>query len=283
MLSNDPVDTYLGVKDPGVFSSADWNFPTNLMANPGLLGRVHRGTPWQTVYLKAEAATAQQWFKQSLDFRTHPTNDWRIASLFLKLCNTNDPLNLFSVNEASETAWAGLLNGMTVLSNTPPTYFARTAPTNFDTLLIESNSPQVQIVVDGIDRTRSRGFPAYFRELDEILATPELSVASPWLNRSVEIDLSYGLTDDAYERIPEQLLPLLRTDPILSLAWINGQLHARATVFAGYRYALELSSDLQNWTAVATQSAASDTVDFTNALNMSAGKGFYRVRLITQP
>jgi len=36
-----------------VRSSDDWEFPTNQFPNIGWLGRVHRGTPWQTIYLKA--------------------------------------------------------------------------------------------------------------------------------------------------------------------------------------------------------------------------------------
>ena len=30
-----------------------WDFPTNLLSNLSWLGRVHRGTPWQTLYLKS--------------------------------------------------------------------------------------------------------------------------------------------------------------------------------------------------------------------------------------
>ena len=41
------------IKDPLVTSSDDWNFPTNKFPTVGWLGRVHRGTPWQTVYLKS--------------------------------------------------------------------------------------------------------------------------------------------------------------------------------------------------------------------------------------
>ena len=36
----------LALKDPGVRWSDDWNFPTHNLANPGWLGRIHRGTPW---------------------------------------------------------------------------------------------------------------------------------------------------------------------------------------------------------------------------------------------
>ena len=43
----------MALKDPLVTSSDLWDFPTNTLPTAGWLGRVHRGTPWQTVYLKA--------------------------------------------------------------------------------------------------------------------------------------------------------------------------------------------------------------------------------------
>jgi len=54
-----PQDPYATAKhfgeqlmDAGVRRSDDWMFPTNKFPNIGWLGRVHRGTPWQTVYIK---------------------------------------------------------------------------------------------------------------------------------------------------------------------------------------------------------------------------------------
>ena len=43
----------LTFKDPLVLQSDSWDFPTNLLSNLSWLGRVHRGTPWQTLYLKS--------------------------------------------------------------------------------------------------------------------------------------------------------------------------------------------------------------------------------------
>lgn len=43
----------LAYKDPLVWSSDNWDFPTNKYPTVGWLGRVHRGTPWQSVYLKS--------------------------------------------------------------------------------------------------------------------------------------------------------------------------------------------------------------------------------------
>jgi len=275
----DPNDVYVGVKDPGVFRSDDWNFPSSLMENHGLLGRVHRGTPWQTIYLKAEAAAPDRWLRQCPDLRRHPTNDWKLASLFLALANTNDPRHLYSINETSGPAWGAVLNGLTVLSNTTPT-IARTAPTNFDTLVMDSNSPQAQIIGDALNDSRLRRVPQYFREIGEILATRELTVESPWLDLSDEILLEYGLTDEAYEKIPEQLLPLLRADPIPTIVWVNGELRVQATAFAGYCYSLETSTNLQTWTDFTTHFAEKDSFTFPEAIPIDAGPRFYRVRLV---
>ena len=43
----------LSYRDPLVWSSDNWDFPTNKYPTVGWLGRVHRGTPWQSVYLKS--------------------------------------------------------------------------------------------------------------------------------------------------------------------------------------------------------------------------------------
>src|SRR5207247_6675227 len=129
-----------------------------------------------------------RWSKQSPDARTHPTNDWKIASLLFSLWNTNDPGALFSVNQPSASASESLLDGMIVLSNLMPT-FERVAPTatNFDSLVIRSNSPQAQIVADGINRARLHDARHYFKDLGDILATREVPTSSHWLDQSTEI------------------------------------------------------------------------------------------------
>jgi hypothetical protein len=50
----DPNSTYnYSYKDPMVTAGDYWDFPTNKYPTVGWLGRVHRGTPWQTVYMKS--------------------------------------------------------------------------------------------------------------------------------------------------------------------------------------------------------------------------------------
>jgi hypothetical protein len=64
------TDTQMAIKDPFVTRSDDWDFPTNKFPNIGWLGRVHRGTPWQTIFLKStntmQVVGGPQGFAQSL-------------------------------------------------------------------------------------------------------------------------------------------------------------------------------------------------------------------------
>ena len=102
MAIKDRVALVAGVKAQG--RSDDWDFPTNKLPNIGWLGRVHRGTPWQTIYLKSHLAfddalkkqtralTPQEWAAWSGSFGTHPTNDWKFLDLFTEFRNLTNGL-----------------------------------------------------------------------------------------------------------------------------------------------------------------------------------------------
>jgi hypothetical protein len=49
----------------GAGISDDWDFPASKLPHPGWLGRVHRGTPWQTVYLKSAGVDYPTWIQWS--------------------------------------------------------------------------------------------------------------------------------------------------------------------------------------------------------------------------
>lgn len=175
------------------------------------------------------------------------------------------------------------IRGYTNDNATATATFDRVKPTDFDSLLIDSNSPQVHVLVEGIWRTQASRAPQYFHEAGDILATPELSTASPWLDFTSLEGNWFSLSDEAIEKIPEQLLPLLRRDPLLCLRRTNGWLQAQAVVFAGYWYALEVSSDLCHWTVFANRYAYSETLDFLELPATGESHGFYRVRLLEGP
>jgi hypothetical protein len=142
----------LALKDPLVWQSDDWDFPTYKLPTVGWLGRVHRGTPWQTVYLKAfdilqqtNAAgvvigtnTWAQWTgdgqsrsNQYYDIyydtaNAAPAQDRLLFDNFTTAFNDNATRGTLSVNvgagdpnnlQAGLAAWSALLSGVIALSN----------------------------------------------------------------------------------------------------------------------------------------------------------------------
>jgi hypothetical protein len=113
----------------------------------------------------------------------------------------------------------------------------------------------------------------YFVSLGDILATPQLSTQSPFLN----LTDTNNLTDAEYEAIPSQLLSLLRMDSIGSAtATTNSQVVFQFTGYDNEAYLIESSPDLVNWTIVSTNSPVNGIITVTNTPSASAGGLFYR-------
>jgi hypothetical protein len=210
-----------GVKDPGVRRSDDWAFPTNQFATIGHLGRVHRGTPWQTIYLKAPVEPVESWRKWAFRAESHPTNDWAMLELFTTAMNDNAARGLLSVNQAGLAAWSAVLAGIPVLTNTLETANLTSEP-QYEHLFIQPNSPQLEQIVDSINFTRSQHYNQTFRHLGHVLSAPALTVGSPYLNLQGDQTL-YGITDAMYEWIPQQILSLLKEDEPYVVVYAYGQ------------------------------------------------------------
>lgn len=112
------------LKDAGVFRSQEWDFPQRRFANLGWLGRVHRGTPWQTFYLKSDIPNRTNWYYWAHSVDTNPTNDWRLAEVFTAAIDADATRGLLSVNQTNAPAWAAALGGTLVLTNSGPSVFA---------------------------------------------------------------------------------------------------------------------------------------------------------------
>ena len=257
------TDYQLAVKDSLVTCSDDWDFPTGQSLDIGWVGRVHRGTPWQTIYLKSADIDFSTWARWAGNYvvatnwgqidpglapldtafldaaLTAPTNDWRLAGLLASLFSTNSPQHLLSLNEPSVPAWCGVMDGITVLTNTvPDDQLLACYPysqSQFDAFLMQSNAPQTMSIAGAIAANRSGQPGHYFRQLGDLLAVPELTVGSPCLTNghwaevspflnlgstpnpafaSLTIQQTSGINDAAYEAIPSQLLA--RCGPIPS-------------------------------------------------------------------
>jgi hypothetical protein len=208
----DPDAFNLSLKDPLMTSSDEWQFPSNALPTIGWLGRIHRGTPWQTIYLKASdlglqpqtystnlnnsttwvtayAPFANKWSRWTGNrdlresFLTRPVTDRVLFDEFTTAFDENSTRGQLSINQANLAAWSAVLSGVVALTNTSPGG-ALFAPLviqpagNYDSLNPNTWPPLVRIV-EGINRTRANPnlFPqGTFKHLGDILAVPELSV-----------------------------------------------------------------------------------------------------------
>jgi hypothetical protein len=218
------------VKDPLVKSSDDWQFPTNKFPDLGWIGRVHRGTPWQTIDLKAaptDKPTLDQlwltWAKWSGHVFTNwysiPTNDFRVVDLFTTAFNDNASRGQLSVNQTNLPAWSAVLTGCIVNTNMATNSSSFIEPAGVYNPVNTSSYPALVKIVAGINRTRAAQPGGRFQRLGDILQTPELTTASPYIvtNRS-----SFA-NDAVYERIPQQILSLLRNDEPRYIVYAFGQ------------------------------------------------------------
>ena len=249
-----------------------WNFPAGSL-DFNSIGSVHRGTPWQTVYLKSAPIDPMLWQNWTGNTSpadaaiSRPTNDWRLVALVAPLLNPVDPRQLSSVNRPD---FAALLDGMTVVTNSiPPAY-----------LVMSSNSPQAAIMAGGVSALRAAQPGGIFTNVGDVLAVPELSVNSPWLDSSGN---EYSPTDSDYELVPSQLLALLRTDSIGSVVPAGGAPQIVFTGMDGYAYEVEASTNLQNWLPVATESTTNGAFTFTDPAGTNFTSRFYRTSILPNP
>jgi hypothetical protein len=251
-------------KDPAMFRSDYWDFPTNRWPNIGWIGRVHRGTPWQTVYLKQPAAIPALWKSHTGNARllvnkgqvpfsmvasnavyedatfTRPTNDWRLVDLFTASISDNTSRGQMSVNQSGLAAWSAILSGVITLTNNavdsyftallratpagvplppPPTAPLAVDPAgSYDLYDTTVRLPPLVTIVNAINgaRANTNFFQSQtFSHVGDILRAPELTVNSPFLNLGTGIggyQMRYGINDEMYERIPQQILGLLKVE-----------------------------------------------------------------------
>ena len=241
-LQFDPNAYNLTERDPLAYSSDNWDFPTNKMPTTGWLGRVHRGTPWQTVYLKSspiDTATWAQWtgdtqtsFNQYFDAaNSAPAQDRLLFDLFTTAFNDNATRGQLSVNVAANdrdpaaglAAWSALFSGVVVPPSGPTNAYSVIQPAGiYDATLPLTNQPPLLQIVAGINQTRTNTvlFPRQtFAHVGDILAVPQLTEQSPFLNL---VNTNYN-GDERYEWLPQQVMSLLRVGTPRYVIYSYGQ------------------------------------------------------------
>jgi hypothetical protein len=251
------TNTYaLAVKDPQVWRSDYWGFPTNLYPTVGWLGRVHRGTPWQTVYLKAHdvlhtldpqgdvSSGTNTWGNWTGDnnlvdlANSVPVQDRLLFDLFTTRPNDNAALGTLSVNQTNLAAWSAVLSGMVALTNV--TVVPRPNTTIDPGIILTVTNSSVIIPPAGVNGfnsvlgilvisnnaaragtnllygfTNADGVVGSFEHAGDILANPALTENSPFLSWGIVNQQELGISDAAYEWLPQQMMGLVRetSDP----------------------------------------------------------------------
>ncbi len=232
------TNNWIHYKDPLVWSADYWDFPTNRYPTVGWLGRVHRGTPWQTVYLKATnvlfvtnvfniASGTNTWTAWTGDYNifdaanSAPVQDRLLFDLFTTAFNDNATRGTLSVNQDHLAAWSALFSGMVALTNIVPNimYLYNNTPPINNWLVIQPaggnglNSVLGDLVTN-INNTRSiftnaDGIAGTFEHKGDILSVAALTEQSPFLNRA-GMQTIKGINDEVYEWLPQQMMSLLR-------------------------------------------------------------------------
>ncbi len=290
----------LADRDPLVWNADWWNFPTNQTLNSTWLGRVHRGTPWQTLFLKSTniLATTSDVFGGSVvnvgtntwmiwtgvnnlnDLAlTAPVNDWRLVSLLNDWFNTNDPTQLTSVSDLDLDHLRATLQGINVLTNTSLYPDAWTLP-EFAALSLSSNSPQAWVVASAIRNAQTNQLNQGFRSTGDWLALPELTEASPWLNQSDVSQQWYGISEAAYEAIPSQLLSRIRSAAIGEVAVSDTGKTVQFSGSDAYEYQVQASTDLIHWQTLYTTNPFRGVIKFPLNVATNAPPSFFRTQLV---
>lgn len=240
--------------DPLINNSDAWNFPDHKLPNVGWIGRVHRGTPWQTVYLKSisrvgydnngvrlapsTSLTPAQWYDPNSRIRgaanehglpnyATPDKDWRFLDLFTVAPNANATRGQVSVNQFGEATWSAVLSGVIALTNSTSSGPSLAGVHNSlsQPVIIQPGSLQLRRIVEGINQTRAAvPYNGQYLTRGDILAVPELSLSSPYLNQPANVNaIQHGISDVALERIPQQIMSLLRLGDPRVVVYAYGQ------------------------------------------------------------
>jgi hypothetical protein len=151
-----------------------------------------------------------------------------------------------------------------------------------DTIVISSNSAAASIIVNAIQTNKAGSPNQTFLGIGDILATPQLSIQSPFLNLTnpAPVMVEYGISDQAYEVIPSQLLPLLRVNSIGKMLSTNGQVQMQFSGYDDHAYAIQISLDLLHWTSVSTNSPTNGVFSAVIPAMGNPAPQFFRTVLI---
>ena len=178
-------------------------------------------------------------------FFSHPTNDWRLASLLAALFSTNAPRNLHSVNQTQ----CPRLERRSRRHRRPHQH----APGQLDSVIMRSNSPQALTIAGALNALRSSQPGGSFHGVGDILshARTEHRLALVRPGR-LAIRTCSPVTDAAFEAIPAQTARAVAAGFVRLVRQTGGGLQVQFTGSDGFAYNVQASSNLLDWTTIST-------------------------------
>ena len=232
IVNNDTNNFNLAERDPLMTVPDKWDFPTGKLPTIGWLGRIHRGTSWQTVYLKASDFLAnnnfgawQFWTGNGNVFdatNSAPVADRDLFDLFSTALSGNATHGTLSINQTHLASWSALFSGVVALTNMTDVPADGTTPVVTNIVISPAGTDTVNSAIslllngtEGINATRAAftnadGLVGAFEHLGDILRVPSLTEQSPFINHSDNAHADYDISDELYEWLPQQTLGLLR-------------------------------------------------------------------------
>lgn len=297
--SSDAFNT--AVKDAFIRRSDDWEFPSEPTVNVRWLDRVHRGTPWQTVYFGSIVENPSSWVRWSGSPATHPTNDWSVIDLFLardlglvtSSVSTAAPVIVNNTIAANKAASVG--SAVYVAPGATPTLANNIVSFNTagifkqgnESMTLRTNAVFGNGAFDYSGVTAGAGDVAVDPQFvspangnfDLLASSPCLDIGddgvftSGWLfgdeaARRVGAHLDIG----AYELSPESPPAITAESFDTSTGSFGFTLHG----YTGRSFVVERSGDLITWMPVFTNTTVNGFFDFTDPDGALLARRFYR-------
>ncbi|PYX29583.1 MAG: hypothetical protein DMG80_14255, partial [Acidobacteria bacterium] len=238
------------------------------------LDRIHRGTPWQTLYFDRAATPASDWARVSLDPFSHPTNDWKIIEYLrsqLQYEETAAPTRVLNNTVVGNDG-----GGLFVATNAHATVMNNAVAYNSSGLVSEG-SATVEFsrnctFANWTDNTADvSAAPQFLNDFSLIATSPLIDAgdnsALAWIERDV---LGAGLDIGALEFGPDGVPAFAPTQ--------TGQFdyHFELRAYPGQNYVVEASTNLTDWVPVSTNVAEIGSVLFTDVVGTNYPHRFYR-------
>jgi hypothetical protein len=219
-----------------MYSSDYWDFPTNKLPTTGWLGRVHRGTPWQTVYLKSLSVQPAVWTNWTGDLNYFdaaaeaPDQDRLLFDSFTTAFNDNASRGTLSVNAGALggqdlAAWSALFSGIVVPTDMNGDFTNISPAGVYDLTAPSTNWPPLVQIVNSINNARAGlvspdGLRGVFEHAGSILNASYLTEQSPYLSG---LNPTNQINDEMYEWLPQQIMSLVRVGTPRYVIYSYGQ------------------------------------------------------------